>query len=205
MTVYSLPVHQIIYRLLYRLTRPAWDTGITPPQVVAAFAAGDLPPGPALDLGCGTGTNVISMAQHGRSAFGIDFVPRAIARAVEKARRAGVAEQTRFVVGDATRLSDLGLPPCAFALDIGCFHGLNPEQQRSYAAGLSNQLIAGGCFMLYAADPLKEGGFRFGVAREQVELVFAPQFEITRTERGTFRSGGSTWYWMRLRPGVTGA
>lgn len=52
-------MNPIIYRLLYRLTRPPWDTGITPPEVVATFAEGDLPPGPALDLGCGTGTNVI--------------------------------------------------------------------------------------------------------------------------------------------------
>jgi SAM-dependent methyltransferase len=191
-------MNQITYRLLYRLTRPGWDTGITPPEVVEAFAAGDLPSGPALDLGCGTGTNVIYMAKHGRQAFGVDFVPRAIAAAADKARRAGVADQTRFLVGDVTKLSGLGLPPCAFALDMGCFHGLNPEQQSRYAAGLAAQLLPSGRFMLYAADPLKEVGFRFGVAREQVERVFAPRCEITRTERGKFRSGGSTWYWMRL-------
>jgi SAM-dependent methyltransferase len=198
-------MNQIIYRLLYRLTRPGWDTGITPPEVVDAFSAGDIPPGPALDLGCGTGTNVIYMAKQGRQAFGVDFVSRAIATAAEKARQAGAAGQTRFLVGDVTKLGRLGLPLCAFALDMGCFHGLSTEQQGHYAAGLSTQLTPGGRFMLYAADPLKEGGFRFGVAREQVELVFAPRFEITRTERGKFRSGGSTWYWMRLRPGVTGA
>ena len=189
-------MNQIIYRLLYRFTRPGWDTGITPPEVLQALAAGDLPAGPALDLGCGTGTNVITLAQHGRQVIGLDFVPRAIAAAKEKARQAGLASQTRFLVADVTRLPELNLPPCAFALDMGCFHGLSPDQQTRYAAGLSAQLIPGARYMLYAADPLIEDGFHFGVGREQVERVFSPGFAITRAERGKFRRGESTWYWM---------
>jgi cyclopropane fatty-acyl-phospholipid synthase-like methyltransferase len=192
-------MNPIIYRLMYRLTRPGWDTGITPPEVVAAFAEGDIPPGAALDLGCGTGTNVIYMAQQGRPAMGVDFVPRAIAMAIEKARQAGVAAQTRFQVGDVTHLPELGFPACGFALDMGCFHGLSLEQQGRYAAGLAAQLAPGGRFMLYAADPLTEGFVRFGSSREQVERVFSPRFAITRAERGKFGRGASTWYWMSLK------
>jgi cyclopropane fatty-acyl-phospholipid synthase-like methyltransferase len=192
-------MNPIIYRLMYRLTRPGWDTGITPPEVVATFAEGDVPPGAALDLGCGTGTNVIYMAKQDRQAIGVDFVSRAIAMAIEKARQAGVAAQTQFRVGDVTRLAEFGFPACGFALDMGCFHGLNPEQQTRYAAGLAAQLAPGGRFMLYAADPLKEGVVRFGVAREQVERVFSPSFAITRAERGKFGRGASTWYCMSLK------
>ena len=36
------------------------------------------PPGKALDLGCGTGTNVITLAENGWYAEGMDFVPRAV-------------------------------------------------------------------------------------------------------------------------------
>ena len=189
-------MNQIIYRLMYRFTHPAWDTGVTPPEVVETFAHGDLPPGPALDLGCGTGTNTIYMAQHGRQVIGLDFVPRAIARAKEKARQAGVDGQTQFLVGDVSNLSQLGLPPCALALDIGCFHGLNAEQQRRCAAGLAAQLLPGGRYMLYAMDPHPEAGYRFGVTEQQVRAVFSPSFDITRAEHGTFRRGTSTWYWM---------
>jgi len=192
-------LHPIFYGLLYRFTHPRWDTGITPHEVMQALAAGDIPAGPALDLGCGTGTNVITLARHGRQAFGLDFVPRAIAKAKEKARQAGLADQTRFFVADVTHLPQLGLPPCAFALDIGCFHDLHPNQQTRYAAALAAQLIPGGRYMLYAADPLREGGVRFGVTRQQVERVFAPAFTITHTERGPFGKGLSTWYWMTKR------
>ena len=189
-------MNQLIYRLLYRFTRPGWDTGVTPPEVLQALAGGDLPSGPALDLGCGTGTNAIYLAHQGRQAIGIDFVPRAIAAATEKARQAGVAGRTRFIVGDVTRLSSFGLPPCAFALDMGCFHGLNPEQQARYAAGLYAQLIPGGRYMLYAAHPISEGGVHFGLTPQQVEHVFSPRFAITHTEQGQFGRGTSTWYWM---------
>ncbi len=192
-------MNRLIYRLMYRFTRPAWDTGVTPPEVVQAFAEGDIPPGPVLDLGCGTGTNTLYMARQGRPAFGVDFVPGAIRRATQAAQKAGLADQARFFVADVTNLSQLKLPPCAFALDMGCFHGLRAEQQRRYAAGLTAQLTSSGRYMLYAMDPHPEAGYRFGVSEEQVRAVFSPSFDITRAEHGTFRRGTSTWYWMTLK------
>ncbi len=44
--------------LMY-LTRPPWDTNQPLPALVALVESGHLPPGRALDLGCGTGTNAI--------------------------------------------------------------------------------------------------------------------------------------------------
>src|SRR5450759_134613 len=125
-------VNSLFYRLMYWLGKARWDSGITPPEVVQAFQAGDIPAGATIDLGCGTGTNVIYMAKRGRQAFGIDFVPQAIARARVKAQQAGVFESAKFFVADVTRLAHMNLPPCGFALDMGCFHGLSPQGQRRY-------------------------------------------------------------------------
>jgi hypothetical protein len=77
-------------------------------------------------------------------------------------------------VGDVTRLPELRFPARGFALDMGCLHGLSPEQQGRCAAGLAAQLAPGGRFMLYAADPLSEG--------------------VVRLARGA-----SAWYWMSLK------
>ena len=77
------------------------------------------PPGRALDLGCGTGTNVITLAKHGWKATGIDFVPRAIKKAKTKAREENL--QIDFRVGDVTHLDDF-TEPFDLILDIGCYH-----------------------------------------------------------------------------------
>jgi len=61
-----------------------------------------LPPVPArvADLGCGTGTLTVLMAQAGRVCSGLDFAPRMVARAREKIAAAGVVADV--VVGDAS-------------------------------------------------------------------------------------------------------
>ena len=192
-------MNRFLYRLMYWLGMSHWDTGETPPEVRQAFQAGDIPPGAALDLGCGTGTNAIFMAQQGRQALGLDFVPEAISKARSKAQQAGVAERAQFQVADVTRLKELDLPPSGFALDMGCFHGLNPDGQLSYVEGLAKTLVSGGRYLLYTLDPRKEAGFSFGMQPEAVEAVFAPWFDIVRMERGSFWSRGSTWFWMERK------
>jgi cyclopropane fatty-acyl-phospholipid synthase-like methyltransferase len=189
-------MNQWLYRIMYWLKMTRWDTGITPPEVQAAFQSGNIPAGAALDLGCGTGTNTIFMAQQGRQAVGLDFVPEAINKARLKAQQAGIAGRVRFEVADVTRLDEIDLPPSGFALDMGCFHGLSPEGQRRYAAGLAKALVPGGQYMLYTLDPRKEAGISFGMQPERVKAVFSPWFNFARLERGRSWSGGSTWFWM---------
>lgn len=192
-------MNKFLYQWMYRLGQSHWDTGKIPSEVIEAIQSGRIPPGPALDLGCGTGTSVIYMAQHGRLAIGVDFVPSAISKARIKAQQAGVSSSTQFFVGDVTRLNALALPQCAFALDMGCFHGLNPDGQRGYVEGLSALLQPGGQFMLYTLNPRKEAGFAFGMSPEQVQSVFAESFDITRIERGSFWGDRSTWFWMERK------
>jgi cyclopropane fatty-acyl-phospholipid synthase-like methyltransferase len=192
-------MNRFLYRIMYWLGMSHWDTGETPPEVKEAFQAGDIPPGAALDLGCGSGTNAIFMAEQGRQVIGIDFVPEAIRMACSKARQAGVAEMTQFNVADVTRLDEMDLPPSAFALDMGCFHGLSSEGQRHYAEGLAKTLVPGGRYMLYTLDLHREAGFKFGMQPEAVKAFFAPWFEMRRQERGMFWSRGSTWFWMERK------
>lgn len=192
-------MNALFYKLSYWLGMSRWDSGVTPPEVVQAFSEGDIPNGPVLDLGCGTGTNVIYMANQGRQAYGIDFVPQAIAKARKKAKQAGVSDQVGFLVADVTRINNLKLPRFAFALDMGCFHGLSQEGQRAYAQGLSEVLMPGGRYMLYAIEPRKETLVSFGMTPEQVKPVFEPWFEIEHMEGGSFWDRKSTWFYMKRR------
>jgi cyclopropane fatty-acyl-phospholipid synthase-like methyltransferase len=189
-------MNQLVYRLTYWLRMTNWDSDETPREVQEAFQVGNIPPGAALDLGCGTGTNTIFMAKHGRRALGLDFVPEAIKKARSKARLAGVDGRAQFQVADVTRLNEMDLPQSGFALDMGCFHGLDPDGQRRYAEGLAKTMVPGGRYMLYTLDPRKEAGFSFGMRSEAVQAIFAPWFDIVRVERGSFWSRQSTWFWL---------
>jgi SAM-dependent methyltransferase len=144
-------MNRLLFNLWY-LTKPPWDTGITPPELVAFIERH--PAGRALDLGCGTGTNVIALARHGWQAVGIDFAWPAIRAARIKARRAGV--KVNFLVGDVAR------PPAGnhfdLVLDIGCYHSLPQERRRIYVKNLEGLLSPGGTWLLYSFLKDEDGG-----------------------------------------------
>lgn len=179
------------YRLRY-LGRPPWDTGVTPPELVSVVEGGVVPPGRALDLGCGTGTNVMYLARHGFEAIGVDYVPRAIAQARRKAEEAGV--EATFIVGDVTDLSFLE-GPFDLVLDLGCFHGLSSEGKLGYAQGVSRLTRPGSLFLLYAWGPRRFLFRELGVTQDQVERLFAPAFRLRQASHGPGRfTGSATWY-----------
>ena len=137
-------LRKIRFSLLY-LTKPRWDTGISPPELLDFIRS--RPPGRALDLGCGTGTNVVTLAQHGWQATGVDFVHSAIRTARRKARLSNV--QAKFYTGDVTRLDYLNTP-FDLILDIGCFHALSAAQQSIYLQNIQRLLSVQGTYLLYA-------------------------------------------------------
>jgi SAM-dependent methyltransferase len=190
-------VHRLLYERRYRRGQPRWDTGITPPEVVAVIE-GDPPlsPGRALDLGCGTGTNVLYLVAHGWEAVGVDFSPAAIAQAREKA--VGVA-RAAFVEGDVTRLSALGVQgPFDFVLDIGCFHSVAVARRGAYAREVARVARPGAVFMIFAWGPSIHlpGGPR--TRRREIERRFGRTFELERVELGR-EPPGAAWFTLRRK------
>lgn len=182
-----------MYSLMYRFGKPRWNTNITPPEVIETFERFTVP-GTALDLGCGTGTNVIYMAQRGWQAIGVDFIAQAINKAREKAKIRGVTHSTHFYHADVTQLDKLNLPVCQFALDMGCFHGQSARGRQDYIRSLSKILSPGSLYMLYAFLPtIGRGGGPVGLSIDDAKRLFSPHFVIERFEQDDY----STWYWMK--------
>ena len=182
-------MRRLLFSLWYWLPgKRRWDTGVSPPELERFVASH--PPGRALDLGCGTGTNAVYLALHGWSAVGVDFAGRAIAKARRRARDAGVS--CTFLVGDVTQLEVAG--PFDLALDLGCLHSIAISGRTGYASGLARVVRSGGTYLLYAFAP---GGPAFGLTVEDVRATFTEAFDLVGVEEGKGRP--SAWYTLVRR------
>ncbi|MBV8349210.1 MAG: class I SAM-dependent methyltransferase, partial [Mycolicibacterium sp.] len=138
-----------------------------------------LPPGRALDLGCGAGRNTLYLARHGWDVTGIDMIGRAVEKA--RSRAVGDAAKARFVQGDVTRLADLDLGGgYSLIVDSGCYYGLADGQRDAYAAGVTRVAAAGA--LLLMAGFTKIPGVAAGISEDDLHRRF-PGWQICASAR----------------------
>ena len=189
------------FRAAYLVGFKPWDSGVPPPQLVAVVEGpGALPPQKALDLGCGTGTNSIYMARHGWDVTGIDFVPRAVTVAKRKAAEAQVSP--RLMVGDVTRLTELGIGiDYSLLLDLGCFHSIPDAGRDAYVRGVTAMARAGATLLIFGFVRGDARSSRYGprgLAPAEVAQRFAGGWNVDAENRGG-PMFGSAAYWYTLR------
>ncbi|MGO9962534.1 MAG: class I SAM-dependent methyltransferase [Acidimicrobiales bacterium] len=133
------------YRFAYRFTKPRWDSSEPRPELERLIEGRR--PGRVLDLGCGTGTSAVYLAEHGWAVVGVDFVAQAIETAKARAASAGVP--VSFVVGDVAQLGEAGVEgPFDLLVDIGCYHAIPDGMRDAYAAGVAGVARSGADFYL---------------------------------------------------------
>ena len=177
---------QLYFNLLY-FRKPPWDTQVSPPELIEFIE--NNPPGRALDLGCGTGTNVITLAQHGWQVIGVDYVKRAIHQANIKAEQAGVSAD--FIVDDVAHLKDVD-GVFDLVLDIGCFHSLDLDEKQLYVTNMERLTRPGSTLLIYGF--LRDTGST-GTGMDESDLVaFQALFNQSNRVDGTDRGERpSTW------------
>jgi SAM-dependent methyltransferase len=165
--------YKLVYRLIYRLGLIVWRRAAPPDELVALVEGPRaLPPGHALDVGCGTGTDTLYLAAHGWDVTGVDMVTKALATARRSATAAKVAP--RFVHGDVTRLDELGVGDgYTLLVDFGCFHTLPDDRRPAYVAGISHAAAPGATLLLYGfRRPPKAAPMHAGITTDEVERRF---------------------------------
>lgn len=155
---------------------PPWDTGRPCTQLQQLLDGGAVKPCRALELGCGTGTNVVFLAQQGFDVTGVDLSEVAVQRAQQKARAAGV--KAGFVSASVLALPNLG-EPFEFVFDRGCFHVLPKEQRAVFVGQLAGVTRPGSVYFLLcgnAKEPQDPGPPT--VSEEEIRETFSREFEI---------------------------
>jgi cyclopropane fatty-acyl-phospholipid synthase-like methyltransferase len=174
---------------LWYFRNPPWDSGISPPELLEFIQTH--PAGKAIDLGCGTGTNVITLARAGWQVTGVDFALPAIRMARKKLAHAEIRANVR--VGDVTKLRGI-TGPFDLALDLGCFHGLSQQGRRDYLTQLQRVLAPNGFWLLYAF--LSPGTPRsgHGLAEAEIDLISSRLSLVSRRDGFDKRERPSAWF-----------
>lgn len=186
-----------VYNLAYKVGYTPWDLG--PPAELVELIEGEraLPPGRAIDLGCGAGGKSLYLAARGWQVTGVDKSPDAVRQAKRKAAEHGL--DVDFVECDLVE----PLPDGAlggrydFLLDFGCAHSLPSDAKAGYAANTAGLAAPGATLYLYA---FTKSPWR--VTREDVDTCFAPHWELVSAVPGSVRrkpDAGPMWYRMTKR------
>jgi thioredoxin reductase/SAM-dependent methyltransferase len=133
----------------YRAKPTIWS-GHPNPQLVAE--ATGLPPGRALDVGCGEGADAIWLAQRGWQVTAVDFSPTALERAAAHAAAAGPQIAARI---DWTHADLRQQPPAEGAYDLvsSQFMHLPGRARQDLFARLAAAVAAGGTLLIVGHHP----------------------------------------------------
>lgn len=163
-----------------------WDTGVTDAHLQRMLAAGELTPGRAVEIGCGTGTHVIWLAQQGWDVVGADLSPTAIAQAEAKVAAAGVT--CRLLVADLLT-DDVPGGPFALAYDRGCFHVFDEADLRARFAERLAALLEPGALWLSVIGSTDGPPRDTGPPRRsatQIAAAVEPHFEVLELRSTSF-------------------
>ena len=178
------------YDWMYRIWAP-WDSIGVRRGLRTLVETGVIHPGAyprSIDLGCGTGANVVYLAKQGFESHGVDFSEVAIAKARRRAEEAGV--EANLVVGDLTAPSIDGIEgPYDVLLDFGTLDDLRGEAREKMAATITRLSRPGSKYLEYCFYGVTEELPRFSfrgtsrlshIAPGELDELFGESWDIEK-------------------------
>ena len=184
-----------LYDWMYRVWAP-WDSIGVRGSLRAVVEGGMITPDAyprSIDLGCGTGANVVYLAKQGFESHGVDFSEVAIRKARRRAEEAGV--DVNLVVGDLTAPEIEGIDgPYDFLTDFGTLDDLKGEARVEMAATATRLSRNGSRFLEYCFYGTPEdlpwfsfrGTSRFShIAPGELEELFGESWDVEMLSEDT--------------------
>lgn len=169
-----------------------WNSEFPSPELVELVENKKIKPCKVLDLGCGTGTNSIYIAENGFKVTGIDISEIAIKSAKEKDK----GKKCRFICANALNLHFKD-NEFDFLYDRGCFHSISKKDLKKYVLNVKRVLKQGGNFQLlcFAKDLrlllnlrrilriLSPDEFPNFFSKRKISKLFSRDFEIKELKK----------------------
>ena len=167
------------YELVYGRFRAPWDIGPRK-ELVELVEAGRIKPCKAIDLGSGTASNVVFLAQRGFDVTGVDFAVAAVELGQKRAAQAGV--RADFIRDDLTHLRHVS-GVFDLLVDYGTLDDLSAPDRDLYLQNVLPLTRPGAQFVLYCFEWTPrwwERPFFYSLACEpgEIERRFGPHFDI---------------------------
>lgn len=157
-----------------------WDKGAPSSHLKTAVESGEVKPGRAVVLGCGTGTNALYLARKGFDVSAIDVAPTALNLAEEKAAKAKL--KVRWLLADVLA-PPVDLDAFDFIFDRGCYHGVRRGNAKGYVDTARRLSKPGSQILILAGNANEER--HYGpprVKEEELRGDFTPDFEFVRLD-----------------------
>lgn len=136
------------------------------PSPYVVEEAADLPPGRALDAGCGHGAEALWLAGRGWTVTAVDFSPSALAQGRSTADALGIAERIDWLEGD---LGTWAPEPGAFDL-VSCLYVHVAGEVTEMITRLAAGVAPGGTLLLVGHQPVDPATGLPTPAADQVQV-----------------------------------
>jgi len=167
----------------YATGQTPWDSGAPSLEMQRVVSEWQIAPRRTLEIGCGTGTNAVWLAQQGFTVTAVDLVPLAIEKAIARAKSAGVKVDFRAasLLEPATAAALTAEGPFPFVFDRGVYHCLREENLAAFLQMIARVTGRDSFYLLLAGNandpaPPTEGPPR--VTAETMLAELGPQFEL---------------------------
>jgi len=170
----------------YKTGDTPWDSGQVSHELRRVLEEYAILPCRALELGCGTGTNAVFLAEQGFSVTGIDISELAIDRAKALARESNV--DARFLQCELEQFPDPETP-FRFLFDRGLYHVVRQEQLDRFLKLLEKVTEPGSLWLTLAGnanDPNPQDNGPPTVSAEEMCRELEPLFAIVQMREFQF-------------------